>query len=194
MPYSPAHAPATRARIVDAARRLFNRQGFEQVSIGQIMAEAGMTRGGFYHHFADKEALFVEAVASFGGCGPFAVEIIRNPSITSDAQAMARRLVDLYLSDVVFEDADLHCPLYALPSDSVRNGHAARTAYTSLITGIMHVLRRALEPHPEADQRARAVVSLCVGAMVLARTTEDAALSRSVRASAHAQAMALLEA
>jgi AcrR family transcriptional regulator len=57
MPYAPEHKEQTRARIVECARRMFNRHGFEAVSIDQIMASAGLTRGGFYHHFANKEAL-----------------------------------------------------------------------------------------------------------------------------------------
>lgn len=122
MPYSAAHAASTRGRIVDAARRLFNRKGFAEVTIEQIMAEAGLTRGGFYHHFQDKESLFVEVVATFSSCSRFAAEIAAHPEITGDAQAMAHRLIDLYLSDEVFNNSDLHCPLYALPSDSARNG------------------------------------------------------------------------
>ena len=58
MPYSSEHKEQTRSRIVDAARRLFNRHGFEQVSIDRVMSEAGLTRGGFYHHFASKDELY----------------------------------------------------------------------------------------------------------------------------------------
>jgi hypothetical protein len=45
---------------------------------------------------------------------------------------------------------------------------------------------------PDGGQRAQAIVSLCVGGMVLARTTDDAALRRSLRAAARQQALALL--
>src|SRR5262249_42307870 len=58
VPYPAEHKFRTRARIVESARRLFNRHGFEQVSIDQIMAGAGLTRGGFYHHFGSKDELF----------------------------------------------------------------------------------------------------------------------------------------
>ena len=63
MPYTAAHKARTRSRIVESARRLFNRHGFEQVTIDQIMAHAGLTRGGFYNHFGSKDNLIV-AVAS----------------------------------------------------------------------------------------------------------------------------------
>jgi len=58
MPYAPEHKEQTRARIVECARRMFNRHGFDAVSIDQIMASAGLTHGGFYHHFANQEALY----------------------------------------------------------------------------------------------------------------------------------------
>ena len=70
MPYRPDHKARTRARIVEAARRLFNRHGFEQVTIDQIMAAAGLTRGGFYHHFDSKDQLYAASVASYATCNP----------------------------------------------------------------------------------------------------------------------------
>lgn len=50
MPYPPEHKPQIRARIVQCARQLFNRRGFTEVSIDDVMAAAGLTRGGFYNH------------------------------------------------------------------------------------------------------------------------------------------------
>ena len=65
MPYSASHREATRAKIIETARLLFNKYGFQNVTIDQVMQEVGLTRGGFYNHFKNKEALFSEAVASF---------------------------------------------------------------------------------------------------------------------------------
>src|SRR5579864_9666930 len=65
MPYPTGHRDATRAAIVRAARKLFNRFGFDGVSVEQIMAEAGLTHGGFYRHFASKSDLYAEALQCF---------------------------------------------------------------------------------------------------------------------------------
>lgn len=193
MPYSPEHAVLTRGRIVESARRLFNRHGFEQVTIDQIMAAAGLTRGAFYHHFQSKNELYAAAVASFVTCNPFAVQTAEAAEQLRDPRRLARMLVELYLSDEVLENIDLHCPLYALPADVARAGLEPQEAYTDLIRGMGHIYRSALKGARDASRRAETMVALCVGGMVLARTTNDPGLRKSLRASARHQALALLK-
>jgi len=193
MPYRPEHKAQTRARIVESARRLFNRHGFQQVTIDQIMADASLTRGAFYHHFNSKDDLYAAAVASFATCNPFAVKMSKRSSPIDDPRRLAHMLVDLYLSDEVLDDVDMHCPLYALPSDVARAGLEPQQAYTDLIRNMSEVYRSALKGLRDADRRAESMVSLCVGGMVLARTTNDPGLRRSLRASARHQALVLLQ-
>jgi AcrR family transcriptional regulator len=194
MPYSAEHKIRTRKRILESARRLFNHHGFEQVSIDQIMKHAGLTRGGFYGHFASKDELYAQAMMSFSDCNPFRTAVqAADPQIT-DPKALARLLVTLYLSDEVLADKNKHCPLYALPSDVARAGLKPQQAYTDLVRGMTGVFRRALDGTPDAERHAQTLVSLCVGGMVLARTTNDAELRRSLRDAARMQALVLLEA
>jgi TetR/AcrR family transcriptional regulator, transcriptional repressor for nem operon len=194
MPYPAEHRERTRARIVESARQLFNRHGFEQVSIDQIMSGAGLTRGGFYHYFDSKDALYAAAVAGFANCSPFAKKRAQADPPITDPGALARMLIDLYLSDEVFKDINLHCPLYALPADVARAGLSPQRAYTALIQRLASVFRAALPATREAAQRAEAIVALCVGGMVLARTTHDPMLRKSLRAASRRQALVLLEA
>lgn len=193
MPYPSGHRERTQERIVDAARRCFNRHGFEQVSIDQIMAEAGLTRGGFYHYFSSKDDLYAAAVASFRNCNPFASKVAASKPRDLQPPKLARMLINLYLSDEVLADVDQHCPLYALPTDVSRAGLKPQKAYTELIRSLTHVFLAALEGSRNAERRAQAIVSLCVGGMVLARTTNDAELRKSLRAAARQQALELLE-
>ena len=65
MPYPRGHRAQTRKQIVESARRMFNLHGFENVSIDAIMADAGLTRGGFYGYFKSKSDLYIEALGCF---------------------------------------------------------------------------------------------------------------------------------
>lgn len=49
----------TRTRIMDAAVKLFSTRGFAAASVDDICAEAGISKGAFYHHFESKQALFL---------------------------------------------------------------------------------------------------------------------------------------
>ncbi len=49
-----------RTRVLEAAVDLFARQGYDGTSVAEVIARAGVAKGGFYHHFASKEALLYE--------------------------------------------------------------------------------------------------------------------------------------
>src|ERR1700726_360862 len=61
----PRYRDQVRQRIVQSAAQLFNRHGFSAVSIDDIMAGAGLTRGGFYSYFQSKSELYAEAINRF---------------------------------------------------------------------------------------------------------------------------------
>jgi AcrR family transcriptional regulator len=195
MPYTAEHKARTRAKIVEGARVMFNRHGFEQVSIDDIMEHVGLTRGGFYNHFKSKDELYAEAVQSFTSCNPFARQQASASGSAPSRRALARMLVNLYLSDEILADVDQHCPLIALPSDVARAGLTPRAAYTTVVENMAQVFQAAFEPDDaEARNKALLMVSLCVGGMVIARTTDDAGLRQTLRATARKEALALLDA
>lgn len=62
-----AKGQATRERIVRTATELFSKAGYEATSIETVLVRAGVSRGALYHHFDDKEALFVAVLEAIEG-------------------------------------------------------------------------------------------------------------------------------
>lgn len=193
MPYRPEHKAETRARIVESARILFNRHGYDNVTIDMVMEAASLTRGGFYHHFRTKQALFAAAVSSFlmGRGARWRAEAGVDPHDPNleDAANMLRS----YLSPAHLGDVDGQCPMIALPSDVGRAPPEVRDAYGRLLVAMVGLYEHAL-PAGQGDRRERALAlaALSVGGMVLARTVPDAGLAAEVREAALARALEML--
>ncbi len=182
MPYTAEHKQATRERIVESARRLFNRRGFAQVSIDEIMEGAGLTRGGFYNHFQTKEELYAEAVTQILKCAPAA---------TSSAETgVAQHIVNAYLSRSHYDDIDNLCPLVALPSDTARGGNGVRRAYETVLNSMIGLFTSSLGCRTNKPrERALAIAALCIGGMVLARAVETESFADEIRNAARALAL-----
>jgi AcrR family transcriptional regulator len=56
---SPAQLAATRQVILEGARRAFARHGYEGATVKVLETETGLSRGAIFHHFRDKDALFL---------------------------------------------------------------------------------------------------------------------------------------
>ncbi|WP_339675822.1 TetR family transcriptional regulator [uncultured Zhongshania sp.] len=78
---SKADAEVTRARILDAAGKLFAIQGITRTRLTDIAGEAGVTRGAIYWHFKDKEDLIEAMMDSVGAPTDAALEALGNASI-----------------------------------------------------------------------------------------------------------------
>ncbi len=192
MPYTPAHKQNTRTRIIESARRLFNRNGFENVSIDAIMADAGLTRGGFYKHFSAKDELYQAAVVQFICSDAPEAWQARYIDPAARGPALARMIVDSYLSRDHFDDRDGSCPMIALPSDVSRGNGPVKAAFQQVLEMMVSAFAASLPDGPEGSSRERAlaVAATVVGGMVLARSVDDPALADDLRASARAATMA----
>jgi AcrR family transcriptional regulator len=188
MPYRPQHRDETRIRIVRSAQRLFNRHGFEGVSIDQIMAAAELTRGGFYRHFTSKSDLYAEAMDCFftnPACGNNWEGVQIDPAKGD----IGPQIVRAYLSRQHFEDVEDSCPMVALPGDVARSGGAARRAYENALKGMIDHLQQGSTPGRPDRAEALAIAALCIGGMVIARASDEIALADEVRDAARTMAM-----
>ena len=190
MPYAAEHRHQIKQKIVRSALRLFNRHGFDAVSIDDVMADAGLTRGGFYSYFESKGDLYAEAVVQVLN----EKQLLSSDGVHIDPRAVdnAAQFIRDYLSLESFEDIDGSCPLIALPSEFLRREHRVRQAFETVLRVMIDVFEQALHRNgPAARNRARAIAALCVGGMVLARTIEDRVLADELRESAMDIALSL---
>ena len=201
MPYVPEHKAEIRIRILESARRLFNRNGLTAFSIDEIMAGAGLTRGGFYSYFDSKEELYAEAITHFINAGPNAGWQRMAFADRPEGQALARAILDAYLSREHLDDVDGSCPVIGLANDVARSVGPAKRAYRQVMEMMADIFAANLgsSPAPEAGsaapetarQRALAVVALCVGGMVLARAVDEESVADELRVASRRYAAAL---
>ncbi|MEV6304785.1 TetR family transcriptional regulator [Actinoplanes sp. NPDC051861] len=166
---SQAQATQNRERIVSTAARLFRERGVAGVSVADVMAEAGLTHGGFYKHFASKEALVAEAVAR---------AFLDQAEHLPDGRAA---LIEQYLSAEHRDHPGQGCPSAGFGADVSRSSgdNGARSAYTKGVEGFATHLGAGGEPD-------LAALSMMVGALMLARATAGTDLSDRVLAAAKA--------
>jgi TetR/AcrR family transcriptional repressor of nem operon len=168
MRVSAAEKAASRKRIVEAAGRRFRAEGIEGAGLAEVMADAGMTHGGFYRHFPDKEALVAAALEeAFRG---FAAPLLGAPADAAAAAVAEFRA--LYLSREHRDRPDLGCPAAALGPDAARAGPAVRAAFGEGTDRIVEALARGL-PGPDPRGEAIRLFAGLVGALVLARAVDD---------------------
>ena len=185
MPHAPKQKRDTRQRILESARRLFNRKGYSGASIEEIMSDAGLSHGGFYRHFSGKEELYAAAVRQFL-CKKTPASWQKRRAPSAVAKPRAQRIVDAYFSREHFDDHDGCCPLIGMASDIQRGGEAVRAAYQEVVEQMVKVFEEHLNG-ARAHERALALVALCVGGMVLARNVGDPDLADDFRRTAHAE-------
>jgi TetR/AcrR family transcriptional regulator, transcriptional repressor for nem operon len=170
---SKLEAAQTREAIVAAAADLIRRTGLAEASLADMMAGAGLTHGGFYRHFRNKEHLVSEALCAAG-----------DKTIATIGRHIERgglnAVVDGYLSKSHRDAPTPICPFAALGSEMARSGKETKAAATELLEKVLVTLAGDAPDREQA--RSAAIVVLCtmVGAMTLARVVADGDLSSEI--------------
>lgn len=191
MPYPAGHRESVRKDIVQSARRLFNRYGFENVSLQRIMAGAGLTHGGFYSYFKSKSDLYQEVLGCFL-TDPEWKNCWEGVHVDLSSTDVGPQVVRAYLSRQHFDDVENSCPMVALPSDVARSGKNVKQAYETVFKAMVSILERSVAEKPQPRRtKARAIAALCVGGMVAARSLADHTLADELRDACMATAFKL---
>ena len=175
---TPSRKDISHERIVSVAARAIRRGGFQGVGVADIMKEAGLTHGGFYAHFRNRDALLAEALERAGQETAARLHegvARRKAKGSSPLQA----LVEAYLSERHLAEVEGGCVVAALACEMPRQAAEVREAAAERVRGLVAGVRRAL-PEGAPVSSAAAVASQMVGALQLARALGDNAEGRAL--------------
>ncbi len=183
---SKAQSQANHQAIEAAASRLFRERGLTGVSVADLMAEAGLTHGGFYAHYPSKDALAAAAcAAAFTQAG---AKWRARVETATDHAAARRAIAAGYLRETYRDPHAAACPTATLATDVAREpaSHPIHTAYVDGVRSQIALLAGLGPSGDAARDRADACVLLAtmMGALLLARATHGDPISAEVLAAA----------
>ncbi|GGJ77713.1 TetR family transcriptional regulator [Deinococcus aquiradiocola] len=169
---SKAQAAQNRDRTIQAAAQLLRERGVDHVSVQDIMAEVGLTHGGFYRQFDSKDALVLEATRH--AYTTMAAQMADAEGAQGDHHAAQQAYIRAYLSPTHRDQPGQGCPTAGLVQDVARNGTTdMRQVLADGVTGLARWL--------DTDDRS-GLVTACtmLGALLIARATQGTPLSDQV--------------
>jgi TetR/AcrR family transcriptional regulator, transcriptional repressor for nem operon len=176
-------AKLNRQRVVETAAMLLRERGLHGVGVADIMKAAGLTHGGFYGQFENKDALAAEAF---------------DWALQQNGYEGLQALVSMYLDARHVDAPGFGCPIAALANDVTREDAASpiRQRFTQGLRGMADMVGRLLPEGPAERRRRQALASIStlVGAVTLARAVNDPALRDELLEAARSAALpAILE-
>jgi TetR/AcrR family transcriptional repressor of nem operon len=174
--YGKEHKEVTRRRVIEAAGRRFKRDGIDGSGIAALMADAGLTNGAFYAHFASKDDLVATVVAdqlraqseSFGHLAPGRVGV--------------EQMVRAYLSVEHRDNLEDGCPSAALLDEIGRCADATRQAFTDGVLPVIDEIAVRLAPDDPRSARVKtlSVFAMMLGTLQLSRALADRRLADDI--------------
>lgn len=168
---------ATRQRLLDAAAARLRHDGPDGTAVADVMADAGLTHGGFYSHFEGKEALID---AAFQHAMTSAREDFFRGLEEVHGTERLRWLAGRYLSPRHRDEPHGGCAFACLAGDAARPDSPLSARFE---LEFLQSLDRVSENEPaeeEISDTAIAFLSLCIGGLQAARAVEDPALSERI--------------
>lgn len=179
MRYDTEQKQRTREKVLQVAAKAIRAEGPDRIGVAAIMAEAGLTHGGFYAHFSSKDDLIAAAISQM-----FEQSGSRFRQETQDrgpAEGL-NAYIDFYLSKKHRDARELGCPMAALASDLPRLPDAVRAEFAAGIRRLTQRIQDKLAElgHEHAEAEARSTVAELVGALSLSRIEPVAARSNAI--------------
>jgi len=182
MRYEEDHKEKTHAKIVERASQEFREHGFEGVGIAKLMAKLGLSHGGFYAHFEDKEDLKDQAMEhAFGESFEIASDALRRGGVLA--------YVEHYTSDLHKDHPGYGCVLPTLSTEEGRRSPESRAKFARKFQESVDLLAEHLPGDTPEVKRGRAlfIFSALSGSVAIARAAGDPLLSAAILRSTREQ-------
>ena len=181
MRYDADHKQKTRERVLKAAAKAIRAEGPHKIGVAAVMAEAGLTHGGFYAHFESKDDFIAAAI------GQMFLEGRTRLDRSMEGRGLAEGLanyVDFYLSGAHRDTRTSGCPLPFLSADAPRLPAPSREQFAQGVALLTDRLAQVLAQvgRPDAEEAAGSMLSEMVGAVALARAEPDPTRSDAILA------------
>jgi TetR/AcrR family transcriptional repressor of nem operon len=168
MRYSKEHKTETHDRIVKNASVRLRERGAASLGVAELMKEAGLTHGGFYAHFASRDALIGEA---FVHAMEQAAKRWRKRADEAPEGKELAAVVSGYLTAAHRDDIGNGCALPALGAEVSRATPKTRKAVAAKLDDMIDVIAGQMPGPTDKDARRDAIGSLAtmMGALLMAR-------------------------
>jgi TetR/AcrR family transcriptional repressor of nem operon len=173
MRFEKGRKAATRRRIVEIAAARFRRDGVAGTGIAGLMAEAGLTHGGFYAHFDSKEDLVREALAA-------ALDQTQARMDKACEAAGLEGLLRRYLRPAHRDTPEQGCAIAALAAEIARHDSATRAVFSNRVEALVARIAAQLPAQPPPRPAAIGILSVLLGALQMARAVTDKSLSDTI--------------
>ena len=189
MRYGKERKQATRRRIIETAGRRLKRDGIDGSGVATLMADAGLTNGAFYAHFASKDDLVATTVAD--QLRAQREQYSTAPPGRDGVELMMRE----YLSAAHRDSPGDGCPSAALLAEIGRSGEATKRGYTEGVLAIADEIAGRLAPDdpPSARGRTLSLFALLIGTLQLSRALADRRLADEVLEQGIKNALVLMD-
>ena len=179
MRYSREHKLETHARIVKKASVRLREKGAHGVGVADLMKEAGLTHGGFYAHFASREALVIEA---FAYAMDRSTERWRKLAGETAPEKRLATIVNTYLTPAHRDDPGHGCAVPTLGAEIARESPKTRKAFAARLERMVDMLAEQIPdlPRKAARKQAMAAIATMMGTLVLARIAGNSDFSDEI--------------
>lgn len=181
MRYGKEHKEETHRKVVEAASRRFRKDGIEATGVVDLMADVGLTHGGFYAHFSSKETLVKEALAAASSKSRERLQREIDKA-REEGRDPLESVVRSYLTALHRDRPDRGCSVAALGSEIARHPRKTREAFTEGLDKTLEIIASTLPASVTAQrkEKAYAIFSTMIGSLQLSRAVSDPVMSQSV--------------